>query len=275
MPALAEAAKLGAKAQKSGFDWPSWRELLPKVAEETAELVAEAESDETESNMLARKAAVEAELGDLLFTVVNLGRHLGVDAEMALAQLQSALPPALQRNGTLQLRGRSKNFRRRTGSALGAGEKEAGRREVLELGDLAQDKSVHEETRPRCDAQTDRKRSANRIANMIEIRSCEGFDEMQACVQLQIEIWGYDESDVTPRKTFMLAQKIGGQVIGAFDSESGAESGSKTGGFRHVFAGDQANPKRPSALSPLAHAGGPAVPPQSRPWRATQMGTTT
>ena len=79
MPALAEAAKLGAKAQKSGFDWPSWRELLPKVAEETAELVAEAESDDP-----ARKPAVEAELGDLLFTVVNLGRHLGVDAEMAL-----------------------------------------------------------------------------------------------------------------------------------------------------------------------------------------------
>ncbi len=79
MPALAEAAKLGAKAQRSGFDWPSWRELLPKVAEETAELTAEAESDDPE-----RKPAVEAELGDLLFTVVNLGRHLGVDAEMAL-----------------------------------------------------------------------------------------------------------------------------------------------------------------------------------------------
>jgi MazG family protein len=79
MPALAEAAKLGAKAQKSGFDWPSWRELLPKVAEETSELIAEAESDDP-----ARKPAVEAELGDLLFTVVNLGRHLGVDAEMAL-----------------------------------------------------------------------------------------------------------------------------------------------------------------------------------------------
>jgi XTP/dITP diphosphohydrolase/ATP diphosphatase len=79
MPALAEAAKLGAKAQKSGFDWPSWRELLPKVAEEAAELTAEAESDDPE-----REPAVEAELGDLLFTVVNLGRHLGVDAEMAL-----------------------------------------------------------------------------------------------------------------------------------------------------------------------------------------------
>ena len=79
MPALAEASKLGAKAQKSGFDWPSWRELLPKVAEEAAELTVEAESDDP-----ARKPAVEAELGDLLFTIVNLGRHLGVDAEMAL-----------------------------------------------------------------------------------------------------------------------------------------------------------------------------------------------
>jgi XTP/dITP diphosphohydrolase/ATP diphosphatase len=79
MPALAEAAKLGAKAQKSGFDWPNWRDLLPKLAEETAELEAEASSNDP-----ARKPAVEAELGDLLFTVVNLGRHLGVDAEMAL-----------------------------------------------------------------------------------------------------------------------------------------------------------------------------------------------
>jgi MazG family protein len=79
MPALAEAAKLGSKAAKSGFDWPTWRELLPKVAEETAELEAEAASDDP-----ARKPAVEAELGDLLFTVVNLSRHLGVDAEMAL-----------------------------------------------------------------------------------------------------------------------------------------------------------------------------------------------
>jgi XTP/dITP diphosphohydrolase/ATP diphosphatase len=79
MPALAEAAKLGAKAQKAGFDWAEWRDLLPKLAEETAELEAEAASGDP-----ARRPAVEAELGDLLFTVVNLGRHLGVDAEMAL-----------------------------------------------------------------------------------------------------------------------------------------------------------------------------------------------
>jgi uncharacterized protein YabN with tetrapyrrole methylase and pyrophosphatase domain len=79
LPALLEAAKLGAKAQKSGFDWSNWRDLLPKLVEETAELEAEASSADP-----ARKAAVAAELGDLLFTVVNLGRHLGVDAEMAL-----------------------------------------------------------------------------------------------------------------------------------------------------------------------------------------------
>jgi MazG family protein len=76
MPALAEAAKIGGKAAKAGFDWPHWRDLLPKIAEEVAELEAEADRGDA--------AKIEAELGDLLFTVVNLARHLHVDAEMAL-----------------------------------------------------------------------------------------------------------------------------------------------------------------------------------------------
>jgi predicted GNAT superfamily acetyltransferase len=54
---------------------------------------------------------------------------------------------------------------------------------------------------------------------MIAIRSCAGLDELEACVQLQIETWGYDASDILPRKAFLLTQKIGGQVIGAFDGE--------------------------------------------------------
>lgn len=83
MPALAEAAKLGSKAAKSGFDWPHWRDLLPKLTEETAELEAEAALAENSTDPV-HQARVEAELGDLLFTVVNLGRHLDVDAEMAL-----------------------------------------------------------------------------------------------------------------------------------------------------------------------------------------------
>jgi XTP/dITP diphosphohydrolase/ATP diphosphatase len=84
MPALAEAAKIGSKAAKAGFDWPNWRDLLPKLEEETRELEAEAAAAEELPGGPGRDLAVEAELGDLLFTVVNLGRHLGVDAEMAL-----------------------------------------------------------------------------------------------------------------------------------------------------------------------------------------------
>ena len=58
---------------------------------------------------------------------------------------------------------------------------------------------------------------------MIEIRSCHGFEELEACVQLQIETWGYDPTDVIPKKAFLVAQKIGGQVIGAFETSSGPE----------------------------------------------------
>lgn len=78
MPALAEAAKLGSKAAKSGFDWPDASGLIDKLREETAEL--EAEIAEGES---ARQKAGQ-ELGDLLFTAVNLARHLKIDPEIAL-----------------------------------------------------------------------------------------------------------------------------------------------------------------------------------------------
>jgi len=78
MPALLEASKLGSKAAKAGFDWPDISGLLEKLREETAEL--EAELQATERN----EAAIRDELGDLLFTAVNLARHLKVDSEMAL-----------------------------------------------------------------------------------------------------------------------------------------------------------------------------------------------
>jgi len=54
---------------------------------------------------------------------------------------------------------------------------------------------------------------------MIVIRSCRGQDELEACVQLQVETWGYDPTDVIPRKAFLVWQKVGGQVIGAFATE--------------------------------------------------------
>jgi predicted GNAT superfamily acetyltransferase len=54
---------------------------------------------------------------------------------------------------------------------------------------------------------------------MIVIRECEGFEELEACVQLQVQTWGYDATDIMPRKAFLVMQKAGGQVIGAFDTE--------------------------------------------------------
>jgi predicted GNAT superfamily acetyltransferase len=56
---------------------------------------------------------------------------------------------------------------------------------------------------------------------MIEIRACRGFAELQTCVELQVETWGYDPTDLVPKKTFLLAQKVGGQVIGAFAEKPG------------------------------------------------------
>ena len=76
MPALSYAAKVGGKASKVGFDWPDVSGALPKVVEETDELVEAIDSGDT--------VETAAELGDLLFAVVNVARHVGVDPELAL-----------------------------------------------------------------------------------------------------------------------------------------------------------------------------------------------
>jgi len=76
MPALLEAFKLGQRAAKAGFDWPDARGLFDKLAEESAELQVEVDTD--------NQVAIEEELGDLLFTAVNLARHLKLEPEFAL-----------------------------------------------------------------------------------------------------------------------------------------------------------------------------------------------
>jgi MazG family protein len=74
MPALHRASKIQNRAAKVGFDWASPEPVMDKVDEEIAELRA----------AHAAGGDVEAELGDLLFSAVNLARHLGVDPEIAL-----------------------------------------------------------------------------------------------------------------------------------------------------------------------------------------------
>jgi len=78
MPALARAQKLGRRAARAGFDWPETAGVLDKLAEETREL------EEAIAARATAPEAIEEELGDLLFTVANLARHLEVDAEGAL-----------------------------------------------------------------------------------------------------------------------------------------------------------------------------------------------
>jgi nucleoside triphosphate diphosphatase len=76
LPALTRARKLGARASDAGFDWPDAAGPRAKVSEELAELDRAVAGGDS-----ARR---EAELGDLLFSVVNLARHLEVDPEAAL-----------------------------------------------------------------------------------------------------------------------------------------------------------------------------------------------
>jgi nucleoside triphosphate diphosphatase len=76
LPALTRALKLQAKAGKVGFDWNDPLAVLAKIREE---------ADEIEAELAAgRRADAAAELGDLLFAMVNLARHLDVDPEATL-----------------------------------------------------------------------------------------------------------------------------------------------------------------------------------------------
>ncbi len=76
MPALTRALKLQEKAGKVGFDWNDARAVLAKIREEIDEVEVELDA--------GRPDLAEAELGDLMFVVVNLARHLKADPEKAL-----------------------------------------------------------------------------------------------------------------------------------------------------------------------------------------------
>jgi XTP/dITP diphosphohydrolase/ATP diphosphatase len=80
MPAVLEASKLGSRAAKVGFDWPNADGLFDKLQEEIGELKEELKPPSGRQS----HTAIEAEFGDLLFTAVNLARHLKVDPETAL-----------------------------------------------------------------------------------------------------------------------------------------------------------------------------------------------
>lgn len=80
LPALMRAAKLKGRMAKAGWEWPDTGMLLDKIVEETAELRAEIEAEKID------KARVAAEMGDLMFMMVDFARWYGIDAEDALRE---------------------------------------------------------------------------------------------------------------------------------------------------------------------------------------------
>lgn len=76
LPALLRALKLQKRAARVGFDWPSTDQVLAKITEEAAELV--------EARDTLGPDEIEDEMGDLLFILANLARHMNVDPEAAL-----------------------------------------------------------------------------------------------------------------------------------------------------------------------------------------------
>jgi predicted GNAT superfamily acetyltransferase len=106
---------------------------------------------------------------------------------------------------------------------------------------------------------------------MIFVRACNGFDEFEACVRLQVETWGYEESDIMPRKSFLVARKIGGQVIGAFDTDladgNGNGSAASMVGFAFSLPGVKTGSGEPR---PYLHSHMLAV---REPYRNRGLGT--
>ncbi len=76
LPAMSRAIKLQKRAAKVGFDWDDLTDVVAKVREELGEL--------DDAVLSGKPSAVEDEFGDLLFTCMNLARHLGVDPERSL-----------------------------------------------------------------------------------------------------------------------------------------------------------------------------------------------
>jgi len=132
LAALARAQKISSRAAKSGFDWKSAEEVKAKLDEELSEL--------NEAVASGSSAAVEEEMGDILFALVNLARHLDVDAEVALS---AAIEKFSERfrflEGALQAQGRSV--------------KDAGMEELDRLWEEAKN-----QTQRRKDAKTQRKK---------------------------------------------------------------------------------------------------------------------
>ena len=125
LPALLLARKVQRRAAAAGYDWPDLDGPAAKLREELDELAAEIERAGRPAAETAPDARVEAELGDVLFSVVNLARFLNVDPELALRGGDPSLPRADRARRAARGRGGGDLGRaraRRPGAVVRAGE---------------------------------------------------------------------------------------------------------------------------------------------------------
>ena len=243
MPALLEAHKLSSRAAHVGFDWPECEGLFDKLHEETEEL-----REELKEFPASRAAApgaralrvrgastipdelrqrLEEEVGDLFFVLVNIARYLSLDPESALKKTNRKFKRRFQ---WMEERLQAKRAHAgagidgRTGIAVAAGE--AGRRA---------------------------KPSEARIR--WSCASAMGWRSLRACVALQKEVWNFTDAELVPLRMFVVAERVGGQVMGAFD-------GNRTG--RLCSGGSRIRER--ASLPAFPHAGGAQGLSEMRAW---------
>lgn len=127
MPQLMRAKKIQKRVASVGFDWDDLKPVIAKVEEELSELKQAIASDHSSSD--SPSAAMEEELGDLLFSVVNLSRHIHVNSEEALRKSNTKFIARFQ-------------FIENHVEKLGKGVKDCSLDELEEYWQLAKKKSI-------------------------------------------------------------------------------------------------------------------------------------
>lgn len=204
MPSLLEAYKLSSRAAQAGFDWPNVEGLFDTLTEEANELreqlnefpppgprpqgrgMAGAGRTPVPEDLQAR---LEDEVGDLFFVLVNIARYLSLDPESALRKTNRKFKRRFQwMEGRLHESGRTPD-----------------QTPMEQLESLWQ--------------QAKRQETRNRDRDAVVLRRCHAIDEFRACVALQKEVWNFSDAELIPLRMFVVADKVGGQVMGAFEGD--------------------------------------------------------
>ena len=206
MPALLEARKLSSRAANVGFDWPEIDGLFDKLHEETEELrqkLKDWPEPGPRPNARGVPGSAESQIPEDLRRIAGPDRRrtrgpvfypgepgaVSFDRRgIGFAPHQPEVPRPLPADG---------------GAPSGAGPAAAG---SVAGGDGEAVAGV----------QAGRKRA---VTDAVVIRSCQSLEELELCMALQKETWGFSDAELVPLRLFVVAQKIGGQVLGAFDGE--------------------------------------------------------